>query len=158
MTRSPSLWMHSTLSDCCTHNYNWMLKACLESSSSSHISSPTPQFISKPASVSTPMSWYPGWNGSNSCFADGNEPEYMKVNPSLWMFSTLTECCNHHFAWSLSTCDPYRSIALGSSSSSSSSSLRTSEWCMSWSKNKCTQECASWDATYIDQSECCSDR
>lgn len=154
MTRGPSLWMHSTLSDCCTTNYNWMLSACLENS----VTSPMPPPVRSPA---TPVYglWYPDWSGSNTgCLADGNEPEYMKLNPTLWMYSSLSECCDENYAWSLNSCDPSRSISLDSSSISSESSTSSDSWCISWSENKCVQVCASWDTAYSNQSECCSER
>jgi hypothetical protein len=90
MTRSPDLWMHGTMSACCTTNYNWMLSACLENSAQSPQASypaPTP---SSPAGL-----FYPDFSGQNtSCLADGNEPAYMKANPSLWMYTTLSDCCD----------------------------------------------------------------
>ncbi|KAL7504512.1 hypothetical protein ACHAXN_005395 [Cyclotella atomus] len=85
MTRSPDLWMHGTMSACCTTN-----SACLENSAQSPQASypaPTP---SSPAGL-----FYPDFSGQNtSCLADGNEPAYMKANPSLWMYTTLSDCCD----------------------------------------------------------------
>merc|ERR1712194_335289 len=33
MNNSPSIWMHETLKECCTTNYNYNLKECIESGS-----------------------------------------------------------------------------------------------------------------------------
>jgi hypothetical protein len=151
MTRSPDLWMHSTISACCTTNYNWMLSACLENSSQSQVSYPAPA----PSSPVVGL-FYPDWEGSNEgCLADGNEPAYMKANPGLWMYNSLSECCDANYEWSLSTCDPSRTLTLSAPSSIISES---SPWCMSYSDNKCVQVCPSWETSYSNQSECCSQR
>jgi hypothetical protein len=105
-----------------------------------------------PAPAPTPTTsglWYPDWAGSNDgCIADGNEPDYMAQNPTLWMYSTLSECCEMNYSWTMKTCDPS-----GSSGSSSSS-----QWCMSWTQNKCVQSCETWDWKFATQSECCNER
>jgi hypothetical protein len=72
MTLNPTMWLHDTLSDCCTKNYGWKMKECMGASA--------------PASSGL---YYPDWSGDNEgCLADGNEPQYSKL--ILFMFE---HCC-----------------------------------------------------------------
>lgn len=54
--------------------------------------------------------YYPDWFGARTCVADGLEPPYMKASPNDYLFESIGECCNRHFAT-----DP----SCGSSSSNS---------------------------------------
>ena len=48
--------------------------------------------------------YYADWLGSDTCVNDGNEPLYMKMNPTLWMYATLDECCKKHYGYKLMNC------------------------------------------------------
>merc|ERR1712086_880296 len=80
--------------------------------------------------------WYPDWRPSaTTCLNDGNEKNYMVVNPSWYLYATCRECCERRFEWDVEGCtgsdvDPVTSSTSGSSSgvatASSSSSLTSS--------------------------------
>jgi hypothetical protein len=52
-----------------------------------------------------PTVFYPDWARSNKgCIVDGNQPQYMYHNPSLWMYETLESCCKEHYNYNLAEC------------------------------------------------------
>lgn len=80
----------------------------------------------------------------------------MIANPSMWMFDTLTACCEKHYGYNLSAC------------TGASSSAGTSKFYMDWGANKCVQDCEgaapcggiaeSWDTKYDTKAECCDEK
>ncbi|KAK1743967.1 hypothetical protein QTG54_005564 [Skeletonema marinoi] len=49
--------------------------------------------------------FYPNWDWEvSSCVNDGDEPDYMAVNPTGWLFSTKSACCENWFAFSYDEC------------------------------------------------------
>eukprot|EP00804_Cyclotella_cryptica_P017072 CCRYP_003317-RA/>CCRYP_003317-RA protein AED:0.06 eAED:0.06 QI:0/1/0.5/1/1/1/2/198/460 len=144
MAQNPTMWLHDTLSSCCTKNYGWKMSECMNGGNA-------------PAPSPGSGLYYPDWTGSNEgCLNDGNEPDYMAANPTLWMHSTLDSCCKKNYSYNLSSC---------TGAAASSGSLK---WYMSWDAKKCVQDCVgaapcggaanSWDLTYDTQSKCCSER
>ncbi|KAL7536626.1 hypothetical protein ACHAXR_007302, partial [Thalassiosira sp. AJA248-18] len=72
-----------------------------ESPTKSPTSSPTP----KPTRSPTPFLWYPDWSGANKgCIADGEEPTYISVQPSSFMFTEQSTCCSTHYNWMYESC------------------------------------------------------
>ena len=79
ITDSHSFSLHASLG--CEQYYWFDYDGCMGTTGSA----PSP---------SSTGNWYPDWSGSNTgCVADGNEPIYMTLDPSLWMYDTLSECC-----------------------------------------------------------------
>ena len=37
--------------------------------------------------------YYPDWLGDDTCKNDGSAPEYMILNPTMWLHDTLSDCC-----------------------------------------------------------------
>jgi len=63
--------------------------------------SPTPP----PTRSPTPFEWYPDWAGADEgCKADGNEPRYMSLNPSGYMYTEQATCCETHYSWMYGAC------------------------------------------------------
>ena len=100
--------------------------------------------------------YYPDWTGDNeACLNDRNEPQYMVQNPSIWMFSTLDECCEKYYSYNLATC------------TGASASTGTTKFWIRWSDKKCVQDCVgpspcggiaeSWDTKYNTKAECCKE-
>ena len=98
--------------------------------------------------------YYPDWSGDNeACLNDSQEPQYMIQNPSIWMFSTLAECCEKYYSYNLATC------------TGASPSAGTTKYWMDWTNKKCVQDCVgsspcgglaeSWDKKYDTKTECC---
>lgn len=48
--------------------------------------------------------YYPDWGNTETCISDGNEPDYMRANPSAWVFNTLAGCCARYFSWNQASC------------------------------------------------------
>ena len=132
-----------------------MLTTCLNGAAPAPAPAPapaTPPVTGPTVPSSVAGLYYPDWEGANTgCLNDGNQPAYITSNPSLYMYSTLSECCKARYSWTLSTCDP-------SGSSGPTGSSGSALWCMSWSLGKCAQTCEFWDYTYATQSQCCSQR
>lgn len=128
--------LKDNLIDCCQQYHSYNYNGCISSEGGAVVDT-------------TANLFYPDWEGSNSaCIqnSDSNAPDYMKMNPTQWMFATLAECCETHYPWMVPSCDP------------SGSAVVSNLWCMSWSNNKCMQECNGWDYTYETQAECCNQR
>lgn len=137
MLLNPTLWLYSTLSECCSENYSWKLNECLGSSDAGSASL-----------------YYPDWSGDNDgCINDGDAPEYMVLNPSLWLHTTLQSCCEKNYSYILSQC-------IGSSVTGSD------EWYMDYAASKCVKDCDGaspcgglsngWDEKYPTQDTCCN--
>lgn len=62
-----------------------------------------------------PMLWYPDWAGTNTgCIMDGNEDEYMRLNPEgYYLFEYLEDCCARHYSWDYNTCAGIATTAVG---------------------------------------------
>ncbi|KAL7470367.1 hypothetical protein ACHAXS_010591, partial [Conticribra weissflogii] len=62
-----------------------------------------------------PMMYYPDWTGANTgCIADGNEDEYMRLNPEgYYLFDKLEDCCSRHYSWDYNKCAGIDNAALG---------------------------------------------
>lgn len=44
--------------------------------------------------------YYPAWGGSrDTCINDGNQPDYMNLQPDLWMTESLIDCCLTYYGW-----------------------------------------------------------
>ena len=38
--------------------------------------------------------YYPDWTpGDQTCNNDGSAPKYMVLNPTMWLYDTLSDCC-----------------------------------------------------------------
>ena len=50
--------------------------------------------------------FYPDWDGKDlTCLRDGNEPGYMRMNPSSWMYGTIEACCTrYYYGWNYQQC------------------------------------------------------
>ena len=57
-------------------HYDWNLSECMGTT----------------ASTSTGK-YYPDWLGDDICKNDGSAPEYMVLNPTMWLHDTLSDCC-----------------------------------------------------------------
>lgn len=57
-------------------HYDWNLSECMGTAASTS----TGQF-------------YPDWLGDDTCKNDGSAPEYMALNPTMWLHDTLSDCC-----------------------------------------------------------------
>jgi len=43
--------------------------------------------------------FYPDWKyDSGTCLKDGEEPGYMRINPTEWLCDTLEECCERYYS------------------------------------------------------------
>ncbi|KAL7465658.1 hypothetical protein ACHAXS_005972 [Conticribra weissflogii] len=59
--------------------------------------------------------WYPDWTGANEgCINDGNEEDYMRLNPvGYYLFDTLESCCSKHYSWNYNQCARIEGNAIG---------------------------------------------
>jgi hypothetical protein len=137
MALNPTMWLHDTLAECCAQNYDWKMNECMS--------------LAEDGGTGL---YYPDWSGDNeACLNDSQEPQYMIQNPSIWMFSTLAECCEKYYSYNLATC------------TGASPSTGTTKYWMDWTNKKCVQDCVgsspcgglaeSWDKKYDTKTECC---
>jgi len=132
--------MLATLNECCERYFGWMVNKCKGT----------------PTGSSSGL-WYPDWAGTDdTCKNDGNEPEYMALNPDSWMHSLKQSCCEANYGWIVNEC-------IGSSAGASN------KWFMVWDGYKCKQDCVgngpscgghanSWDELFDTRSACCASK
>lgn len=72
--------------------------------------------------------FYPDWDGDNKkCLEDGNEPEHMVLDPDMWLYDNLEECCERYYpGWNKNVC-------MGSEGSGL--------WYVNYAKGKCMTDC-----------------
>ncbi|EED86748.1 predicted protein [Thalassiosira pseudonana CCMP1335] len=140
MQLNPQGWMFQDLISCCTRFFNWRLSECTGTTS-----------------TGSSGLYYPNWSLESStehiCLNDGNEPDYMIYNPSLYMSSDLETCCKKYYSWNYEAC-------MGSTATGSS------EWYVDWNLSICVQDCVgsapcgglaeTWDSLYTSAAACCS--
>jgi len=58
-----------------------------------------------PTNPETTFLFYPDWAGTGEgCRNDGGEPAYMTANPSTYLSTSLTACCQSYFGWIFDSC------------------------------------------------------
>lgn len=80
MTQNPVSYLFSTKADCCNEFYYWDLETCLGGSA-----------------ASSGNKYYADWVGDDTCKNDGRAPQYMVLNPTVWLYDTLSKCCECTF-------------------------------------------------------------
>ncbi|KAL9179689.1 hypothetical protein ACHAXT_008979 [Thalassiosira profunda] len=160
MNVAPEVWMHTTLLECCTTNYNWNLDECLGTSpGASPVAAPTP--------AATRTMWYPDWLSTDHvCRNDGNEPAYMTQNPSIWMFDAQVDCCNRNYQWNYDAC--IGTAAAAAAAAPVPAPVGSGDWYMDWGRGFCVQDCdgavpcgghaQAWDNLYPTKQQCCDER
>ena len=136
VTNNPITYLFTQLSDCCKEHYQWNYETCLGS-----------------ASTASSGLYYPDYDDSaHICKNDGNAPQYMTNYPSVWMHSTLLDCCNVNYSWNFNAC-------MGSASAGP-----TGKYFISWSVGKCIEDggglgnAENWDILYDSLIQCCNER
>ncbi|EJK62224.1 hypothetical protein THAOC_17171 [Thalassiosira oceanica] len=163
MTLASSTWMFATLDACCSRYYSWMLNECKGTSGAApsglwYPGSYVSRLFFQTINLVSDRSSFADWMGpDDTCKNDGNEPQYMDLNPGAWMHSSKQACCKANFGWMLNEC-------LGSSAGA------TSKWFIDWDDFKCKRDCAvgtgascggraeSWDELFDTRLECCSNK
>ncbi|ACI64216.1 predicted protein [Thalassiosira pseudonana CCMP1335] len=56
------------------------------------------------AAPSTAPKFYPDWANDLTCKNDNNKPQYMVLNPTMWLLDSRESCCKKFFSWQLSDC------------------------------------------------------
>jgi hypothetical protein len=152
MNDNPSQWMYTNLADCCYRFFSWDVIKCLSSD---------PTYEDPTSNL-----YYADWRNSDTCINDGNAPEYMKRASSVWMHSTLVDCCRRYFSWSLNEC-----IVSGGGNAPTQSPVDTTEigWYVHYPSMSCVKNCEDqdsscggsakkWDYLYSSEVECCQKR
>ena len=72
--------------------------------------------------------FYPDWeNDSGTCLVDGNEPGYMRINPTEWLCSSLEECCERYYSgYNINKCMNGEGTGL---------------WYVDYNKKRCVVDC-----------------
>jgi len=150
MNNAPSVWMHATLKECCSTNYQYNYNACVGSDPSAAAATGT----------TTPGLYYPDWLGDNkTCKNDNEEPPYMTLNPTQWMLATLKACCEKNYSWAKEGCE---------GASASAGAVGDNLWYKRSADWVCVQDCtltgvvcggvrSSWEtSTYATRAKCCA--
>ncbi len=91
MAANPTAWLHPSREACCTIYFNWNFNNCMG------------------ITVTALGKYYPNWDQQvegNVCLFDEDvmAPEYMMLNPALYMHSTKESCCSKFYSWDYNTC------------------------------------------------------
>jgi len=164
MNTNPTIWMHATLRECCTRNYNWNFDECI----GSHPSGSSSSGSSSSGSSSASGLYYPDWSAgsANVCKNDGNQPNYMTQNPTNWMHSTLKACCTTRFGWDPTCLTASITTSGGTTTTTTTVATGTGRWYKRSEDWICVQDCVGvdpcggladpWEETdYATRRECC---
>ncbi|KAL7539111.1 hypothetical protein ACHAXR_009034, partial [Thalassiosira sp. AJA248-18] len=138
MKKKPSTWLYTTLEGCCTRYYSFDLGGCMGESSAS-------------------IGFYPDWEGKNqNCLNDTNVPDYMRTNPSQWVYDDIESCCERYYNYDIPKC----------LSESGVENTGSNNWYVNYKLKKCVQDCTEgapcgglakpWDDILSSSSECCT--
>merc|ERR1712194_320409 len=131
MVVNPSWYLYADFRECCERRFEWDVEGCIGSnidpvtsstSGSSSVGTTGTSTTGCSSSSSVQGLWFPDWRPSaTTCLNDGNEKNYMVVNPSWYLYATCRECCERRFEWDVEGCtgsdvDPVTSSTSGSSS------------------------------------------
>ncbi|KAL7539345.1 hypothetical protein ACHAXR_009202, partial [Thalassiosira sp. AJA248-18] len=137
-------YFETSLRACCHRYFHWALAECTGG---------TLPFLG---------GFYPNWGATEmKCLESSDEmPDYMRNNPSQWLYNDVETCCENYYHWDYNDC-----IA-GSGGSSTSSA--TGKWFVNHLEEICHQDCPSsgnvtcgglansWDELYDSAFDCCS--
>ena len=79
MTQNPADYMFNSKKDCCNQYYFWMVAECMGG-----------------AKARSGSFWYADWtsgDNTNTCKNDGEVPDYMTANKSMWLYENQEDCC-----------------------------------------------------------------
>jgi len=147
MNNNPSLWMFTTLEDCCKRYYSWDVVKCLSSDSS---------FVDPTKDL-----FYPDWGKTNTCINDGQAPPYMKKASSVWLYTSLEDCCSRYYSWD-------KECTKAGGGNVPSASPKRDGWYAHYQSESCVKSCEGpspcagvaeiWDILYTTKEECCQQR
>jgi len=156
MKDNPDAWVFTTLKACCARYYGWNQANCEASGASG----------TGVTGNNATMLWFPDWATSQSikCIQNDNTtaaPDYMANNPTGWMKTTVTGCCERYFNWDLNKCLPNSGVVNATAGSG--------EWYVNWVTYQCVKDCLSsgsdancgglkqqWDSSYTTAGACCT--
>jgi hypothetical protein len=152
MTNFPSQWMYQDIESCCQRYYSYDLIGCLSSE---------PSYIDPTENL-----FYPDWIGkTNTCIRDGQAPAYMKKSYTLWMYTSLEDCCSRYYSWK----DDYNyCITAGGGSIPVTQTPAAEGWYVNYVALSCVKSCEGpspcggvghdWDVKYESKEICCANR
>jgi len=115
MQYNPGDWLFNTRDGCCIRYYSWEYYACMGEDNAGAIG------------------YYPAWDGTESCVNDAEAPDYMGLNPSLWIFDNIDSCCQRYYNWNVAGCV--------FKSGDDTTSVATSDWYVNNMNEICQQDC-----------------
>ena len=118
----PNDWIEqfTTLKECCTKNFNWILDDCLGDEAQG-------------ADDDTPVEYkYTPDMGARTCYND--KPP---ANDWVKQYTTLEECCGKNFNWVLNDCLGDLAVDLAGDDTFSEEDLKLNPWYPLFSKKKC---------------------
>jgi hypothetical protein len=142
MQLSPDIWLTDSKQACCKQYFSFAMAECM-------------------GVGTTVLGWYPDWaNEGNDakCHLDDNVPNYMRQDPSSWIYPDVDSCCERYYNYAQDECI----IASGGTAP-----VAVSKWYPAWAKEGNDSKCifgadapsymkiqaAIW--LYDDASACC---
>eukprot|EP00584_Thalassiosira_punctigera_P022733 CAMPEP_0172574500 /NCGR_PEP_ID=MMETSP1067-20121228/136730_1 /TAXON_ID=265564 ORGANISM="Thalassiosira punctigera, Strain Tpunct2005C2" /NCGR_SAMPLE_ID=MMETSP1067 /ASSEMBLY_ACC=CAM_ASM_000444 /LENGTH=908 /DNA_ID=CAMNT_0013367129 /DNA_START=168 /DNA_END=2895 /DNA_ORIENTATION=- len=136
-------YLENSLLKCCERYFSWDYFTCAGSS------------------ATLPSGFYPSWGSSETKCLESSDamPDYMKRNPTQWLYEDIESCCEQHYSWEFSTCIQ--------ESGGNPLATSTGKWYVNHEERICQQDCPetgnvtcgglanSWDILYESSGDCC---
>mmetsp|Transcript_31509 Transcript_31509/g.60108 ORF Transcript_31509/g.60108 Transcript_31509/m.60108 type:complete len:784 (-) Transcript_31509:593-2944(-) len=141
MMRNSASWLFNNRDSCCTRYYSFDYTACMGVEDSGAIG------------------YYPAWDGTGKCLNDTALPEYMRLNPSQWIYDDIDSCCDRYYNWDAISCRI--------KSDGATADAATNKWYVNHIDEVCEQDChesnggscgglvPSWKVLYETSASCC---
>jgi hypothetical protein len=143
---STGLFLEASRASCCERYFGWAYATCAGES------------------AVIPAGFHPDWSsGESKCSgATAGMPEYIRKNPTAWLFDTVASCCERYYSWDKTNCVV--------NSGGSVASAFTNLFYVNDEKMICEQDCAdgtgvscggpvdSWKTLYNSAQECCAQK
>lgn len=141
MKYNPGSWLYNSRDACCTRYYSYDYASCMGIDSMAVIG------------------FYPAWDGTKKCRNDAEVPDYMRRNPSQWVYDDLESCCERYYSSEQAGC-----LTNSGGNPTDSASL---EWYVDHENEVCVQDCledsggqcgglvSPWKTLFESPSACC---
>jgi len=141
MTSNAAGWLYNNRDGCCTRYYAYDYTACMGVNGAAAIG------------------YYPAWDGTEKCRNDRDVPDYMRRNPSLWIYDDIESCCGRYYNWAKADCV--------SRSGGTTSEVAAFKWYVNHENEVCEQDCLksnghpcgglvpTWKVLYETPVSCC---
>mmetsp|Transcript_25700 Transcript_25700/g.44898 ORF Transcript_25700/g.44898 Transcript_25700/m.44898 type:complete len:1663 (+) Transcript_25700:1-4989(+) len=137
-------WLFNNRDGCCSRYYSYEYIACMGVENAGA------------------LGYYPSWDSAQICVNNTDVPDYMRLNPSQWVYDDIDSCCERYYNWNHADCV--------TKSGGNSTATATLKWYVNHEDEICEQDCPvdgggpcgglvpSWKTLFETVISCCENR